>query len=282
MDESTRSISNDNVYIGKYYKTRVYSIADAIKAHQESHHPTLYNVPDAPLIAKVELYMQAEKKTRFVDNFSRIALIPHAFDHGEARTVLFLAKTQEIVNEAQSAGATLAGGVELIKEIQNGKLQLTDFQYVLAHPNILSELVVLRGLLKKRFPNPKAGTLGVDINDMVQRYLNGIQYRAVKDEFQQDFGLIEAVVGKLNMGNEKLEENLVYLLKDINEARPRREGRFITKCKLWSPPSTERFLIDPFLYVPENYEKASKDTSTTLDEESDDEEERQQREATAA
>lgn len=55
-----------------------------------------------------------------------------------------------------------------------------------------------------------------------------------------------------------LEQNLVALLKDIDSVRPKREGKFITRVLLKSPPSSEKFKIDPFLYIPEeNKQKAS-------------------------
>lgn len=230
----------------------------------------MYNVPNARLNAHIELHMQAEKKTRFVDNFSRISLTPHKFDHGEERTVLFFGKSQEVVQEAQNAGATLAGGTELIKDVQNGNLVLADYQYILAHPNILADLVALRGLMKKKFPAPKNGTLGTDVEEMVLRYLNGIQYRAVKDEYQQDFGLIEACIGTLDMDTKHLEENLIYLLRDIDQARPRRDGRFITRVLLKSPPSGEQLKINPFLYISENYVKTGKVQEIEEEEDVDD------------
>lgn len=48
-----------------------------------------------------------------------------------------------------------------------------------------------------------------------------------------------------------LEENLVALLKDVNKVRPKRDGKFITRVVLTSPPSGETLKIDPFLYIPE-------------------------------
>jgi len=53
------------------------------------------------------------------------------------------------------------------------------------------------------------------------------------------------------MENIKLEENLKYLLQDINSIRPKREGKFITRVLLKSPPSREQLKIDPFVYIPE-------------------------------
>lgn len=266
------AVSTDNVWIGKYYQWRVYSVAEAIQCHRETHHPTMFGVPDAQLFARIELNMQGEKKTRFVENFSRTAFIPNKYDHGEERTVLVFAKGQDVITEAQKAGATLVGGSELVKDIQNGKLQLADYQYVLSHPNMLAELVVLRGLMKKKFPNPKSGTLGPDISEMVQRYRNGVQYKAAKDEFQQDFGLIEACIGTLDMDAQHLEDNLVHLIKDVDSMRPRRDGKFVTRVILKSPPSGEQLKINPFLYIQENYVKTGKgrhQAAEEMDEEED-------------
>lgn len=128
---------------------------------------------------------------------------------------------------------------------------LTDYQYIIAHPNILAELVALRGLLKRKFPNPKSETLGTNLTEMIQRFSNGISYAAAKDEHQQDFGLITTCIGTLSMDSKQLEENLQSLLVDINTMRPKRDGRFITRVLLKSPPSREQLKIDPFVYVPE-------------------------------
>lgn len=86
----------------------------------------------------------------------------------------------------------------MIKDITNGELLLSDYQYVIAHPNILPELVSLRGLMKRKFPNPKGGTLGADLPDMIKKFANGISYSAAKDEHQQNFGLIKATIGHVS------------------------------------------------------------------------------------
>lgn len=67
-------------------------MVEAIQAHRETHDPTMYDVPNAPLDILIELNMQGEKKTRFVGNFSKLARIEYPFDHGEDRRVLAFAK----------------------------------------------------------------------------------------------------------------------------------------------------------------------------------------------
>ncbi|XP_058812444.1 large ribosomal subunit protein uL1m [Topomyia yanbarensis] len=276
IDDSWKQVPTDNCWVSKYYKWRVYTVEEAIKCHRETHHPTMYNVPNAPLYAHIELNMQAEKITRFVDNFQRMVAIPHRFEHNENRNIIVFAKGQDVLKEATDAGATLVGGVELIKEIQNGDLQLTEYPFVLAHPNILPDLVVIRGLLKKsKFPNPRQGTLGVNIPEMIERFSHGIQYSATKDENQKDFGSIVACLGTLEMEDKHLEQNLSTLLLDVDSMRPKREGKFITRVLLKSPPSGETLKIDPFLYVPEEGKAAPKKGSAAEEaaEESDEEDE---------
>lgn len=237
----------------------------------------MYNVPNAQLIAHVEINMKGEKGTRMVENFHRTAAIKNKFEHGEERTVLVLAKGQEFNEIGRNAGAALVGGSELVKDIQNGDLLLTDYQYVVAHPNILPDLVQIRGLMKKKFPNPKNGTLGTDIVEMVQRFINGIQYSAMKNEVAPEFGLVTAPVGTLDMNEKHLEENLVALIKDIDTMRPRRAGKFICRVLLKSPPSTEVFKIDPFLYVEEGKkEEVKKTTKATKQKVKDEDDEDEQ------
>lgn len=212
----------------------------------------MYGHPDAALLVDIELNMQAEKATRFMENFQRMAMIEHSFEHGEERQILVFAKGEDNLKAAQEAGAALVGGPDLIKNVQSGDVLLPDYQFVVAHPNIMADMVAIRGLLKRKFPNPKNGTLGVDLAGMVRQYLNGIQYSARKDEHQQNYGTIRTCIGRLDMDAAHLEANLVALLKDVNAVRPRRAGRFVTRVLLRCPPSREVLKIDPFVYIPES------------------------------
>lgn len=76
------------------------------------------------------------------------------------------------------------------------------------------------------------------------------------------------------MDTNHLEENLIALLTDINKARPKREGRFVTRVILSSPPSSETLKIDPFVYIPEERIITTTDTSKQATEEDADAEEK--------
>ncbi|KAJ3647279.1 hypothetical protein Zmor_019165 [Zophobas morio] len=268
VDDSARPLPFDDVYIMKYYRWKVYPFHEAVESHRQTHHPDMYNEPNSHLLARIELNMQGEKATRFVEDFSRIAAIPHKFEHGDERAIIAFSKTASVRQEALDAGAQLAGGVDLIKQIQNGGVSLQNFQYIIAHPDILPELVPLRGVMKRRFPNPKMGTLAVDLTGVTERLLHGISYSAKKDEHEKDFGLVEAVVGTLDMDSRCLEENFAALVQDVYRMKPKREGTFISRCLLVSPPSSEKFKVDHELYI------EVKDDNTQKDVEDDGEGER--------
>jgi large subunit ribosomal protein L1 len=227
----------------------------------------MYNIPNAPIYAHIELNMVGEKVTRIVDNFHRIAKIDYKFNHGEERKILVFTRGIENIEAAKKAGATMAGDASLIKAIQNGDLVVNEFQYVLAHTNMLPDLTHIRGLMKRRFPSPKNGTLGNNLEEMIQRFLNGITYSAIKDENQQNFAEIVSQFGTLDMNPQHLEDNLSSLLKDIDIMRPKREGKFITRVWIKSPPSKERFKINPFLFVPEEKDFTKKPSVSATSEE---------------
>lgn len=249
LDDTYKPKPVDDVYPLKYYQWVVYTAQDAVKAHQETHHPTMYNDPMAMVYAHIEINMEAAKKNRFLDSFSRLTLMPNAFPRDEERTILAFCKGAELIKAAMEAGATACGGSDLVKKIQEGKIKLGDYEYVVAHPNILTELVPIRGLMKKRFPNVRAGTLDPNLPERVKKFSGGVNYRVVKDEVQQNFGSTQVPVGRLDMDAKLIEENIDALLKDLQSARPKRDGLFITKCLIVSPPSKEMLKIDPFVHV---------------------------------
>ena len=241
----------DDVYLSSNYRWRVHTFEEAIQFHRETNHPTMCNVPNAPVVAQIELNMQGEKATRFVEGFSRMATIQHKFDHGEERSIIVFTKDMENLEIAKAAGATAFGGPDLIKKIQNGDVSMHDFEFALAHPNILPELVSIRGLMRKKFPNVKLGTLGPDLKGMIEKFQNGIKYKAVRDMNQQNYGEISTAIGSLDMDVKHLEENLVSILKDVDSMRPKRTGKFITSVLIKCAPSEELFKIDPFVYISE-------------------------------
>lgn len=83
----------------------------------------------------------------------------------------------------------------MIKLALKGNVRFNDYQYILAHPDIMPELLPLRGTMNKRFPSVKNDTLSVDIYNLVQKYLSGLMVVGERDKIQENFGLVETCIG---------------------------------------------------------------------------------------
>jgi hypothetical protein len=66
LEDWWKSSATDNVWTSRYYRWRVYSFEEGVRCHQETHHPTIYNQPNAPLNVTIELDMKAEKKVQYL------------------------------------------------------------------------------------------------------------------------------------------------------------------------------------------------------------------------
>ncbi|KAG5311975.1 RS8 protein, partial [Acromyrmex insinuator] len=243
-DDSKKSEPIDNVWISKYHKWKIYSFEEAVQNHRETHHPTIYNLPNESIKAFLELDMQGAKKTKFVDPFTRIVCLPHVFDHGQTRKLLVFCKSLEMEEIARGAGADYVGGKQLIKQIQNGQFSMKEYDIILSEPTILPDLLLIRGLMRKKFPSAKSGTLGTDLKTMVTKFLTGMRYTGKPHETLKSFGTVDVAFGTLDMDTKQLEENFATIIKDVNKVRPRRPGPFITRARITCSPSSEKFKVD--------------------------------------
>ncbi len=136
--------------------------------------------------------------------------------HGTGRTVrvLVFAKGAKL-DEAQAAGADHVGGEELIPKIQNdGWL---DFDVVVATPDMMGVVGRLGKVLgpKGLMPNPKAGTVTMDVTKAIQDIKAGkVEYRLDKAN------IIHVPVGKASFSEEQLLDNFNALLAAIQKAKP--------------------------------------------------------------
>ncbi len=136
--------------------------------------------------------------------------------HGTGKTVkvLVFAKGDK-ADEAQAAGADYVGGDELIPKIQNeGWL---DFDVVVATPDMMGVVGRLGRVLgpKGLMPNPKAGTVTMDVTKAVKDIKAGkIEYRLDKTN------IIHVPIGKASFTEEQLADNFQTLMDAIIKARP--------------------------------------------------------------
>ena len=176
----------------------------------------------------VELHVRLGVDSRHADQQVRGAVV---LPHGTGRTkrVLVLAKGPK-ADEAKEAGAEFVGDDDLIDKIQ--KENWFDFDVIIATPDMMGKLGRLGKVLgpKGLMPNPKAGTVTMDVTKAVNEVKAGkIEYRLDKSN------IIHCPVGKVSFGAEKIEENVKALMEAIIKAKPAAaKGQYIKSCSLAS------------------------------------------------
>ena len=168
-------------------------------------------------IAKFDETIEAHIRTgcdgRHAEQQIRGAVVlPHGT--GKSVKVLVFAKGDK-VDEATAAGADYVGGEELIPKIQNdGWL---DFDVVVATPDMMGVVGRLGRVLgpKGLMPNPKAGTVTMDVTKAVNDIKAGkIEYRLDKTN------IIHVPIGKASFTEEQLADNFQTLIDAIIKAKP--------------------------------------------------------------
>ena len=161
----------------------------------------------------VEVHVRLGVDSRHADQQVRGAIVlPHGT--GKSVRVLVFAKGDKI-KEAEEAGAEYVGGEELVAKIQHENW--FDFDVVVASPDMMGPVGRLGKVLgpKGLMPNPKAGTVSMNIGQAVKEIKAGkIEYRLDKTN------IIHCPIGKVSFGVEKLEENFNTLMGAIIKAKP--------------------------------------------------------------
>jgi large subunit ribosomal protein L1 len=175
----------------------------------------------------VELALRLGVDPKHADQMVRgTVVLPHGL--GKTARVLVFAAGEKI-REAEEAGADHVGGEELAKKIEGGWL---DFDAVVATPDMMRVVGRLGKVLGPRglMPNPKAGTVALDVAKAVQ------EIKAGKVEFRVDkTGIIHGPIGKLSFGTDKLKENAEALIGSVIKAKPSAaKGKYVKGVSLSS------------------------------------------------
>ncbi len=186
-------------------RTTLYDTTDAVELVQKTS--------GAKFDETIEAHIRLGVDSRHADQQVRGAVVlPHGT--GKQVRVLVFAKGDK-VSEAEAAGADFVGGEELIPKIQNdGWL---DFDVVVATPDMMAVVGRLGRVLgpKGLMPNPKAGTVTMDVTKAVNDIKAGkIEYRLDKTN------IIHVPLGKASFGTQKLLENFQTLMSAIIKAKP--------------------------------------------------------------
>ena len=183
---------------------RSYTIEDAM--------PLMQRVKYAKFDETVEICLRLGVDPKHADQMVRgTVVLPHGL--GKSKRVLAIA-VGEKQKEATEAGADVVGGEEMVEKIQGGFM---DFDAVVATPDMMRAVGKLGKVLGPRglMPNPKTGTVSVDIAKAVK------EIKAGKVEFRVDkTGIIHAPVGKTSFSSDALIANAHALVESIVKAKP--------------------------------------------------------------
>lgn len=161
----------------------------------------------------VEAHIRTGCDGRHADQQIRGAVVlPHGT--GKKVRVLVFAKGDKVA-EAEAAGADYVGGEELVPRIQ--KDGWLDFDVVVATPDMMGVVGRLGRVLgpKGLMPNPKAGTVTMDVTKAVNEIKAGkIEYRLDKTN------IVHVPIGKVSFTEEQLADNFKSLMDAIIKARP--------------------------------------------------------------
>lgn len=139
-----------------------------------------------------------------------------ALPHGTGKTVRVLVLAGEGKHaEAREAGADHVGLDDYIEKIQ--KDGWLEFDVLIATPDVMGQVGKLGRFLGPRglMPNPKSGTVTMDVGDAVG------QVKAGKIDFRVDkFGNLHTSVGKASFSEEQIHENALAFLKEVQRLRP--------------------------------------------------------------
>ena len=189
----------------KFDRANLYDVAEAISIVKQN--------ASSKFDETIEAHIRTGCDGRHADQQIRGAVVlPHGT--GKQVRVLVFAKGAK-ADEALAAGAEFVGGEELIPKIQNENW--FEFDVVVATPDMMGVVGRLGRVLgpKGLMPNPKAGTVTMDVTKAVNDIKAGkIEYRLDKTN------IIHVPLGKASFTEEQIADNFQTLIDAINKAKP--------------------------------------------------------------
>lgn len=206
--------------IKSYDRSKQYDLNDAVK--------TVIDTAKAKFDETIEIHVRLGVDPRQADQQVRgVLVLPNGT--GKTKKVLVVAKGDK-ADAATAAGADYVGAEEMIQRIQ--KDNWFDFDVMITTPDMMGVVGRIGRILgpKGLMPNPKSGTVTMDVAKAVQEVKAGkVEYRLDKT------AIIHCPVGKKSFGPEKLAENVTALMDAIVKAKPATaKGQYIKSVTLAS------------------------------------------------
>lgn len=195
----------------------------------------LYEIPEAVKLLKE---LKSGKFDETIEIAMKLGVDPKQADQnirgtvslpagtGKKIRVLAFAKGEKEV-EARDAGADHIADDETIEKIKGGWF---DFELVIATPDMMGSVGRLGKILgpKGLMPNPKSGTVTMDIGKAITEFKAGrIEYRVNK------FSDMNVMLGKISFSEDQIVSNVTTFLQTILRVRPPSlKGAFIESISL--------------------------------------------------
>ncbi len=213
---------NQKLALEKIEEGKVYTIDEASQLVKD----ITFTKFDASVDMDVRLGVDPRKANQMVRG---VCTLPHGT--GKEVRVLVLC-TPDKEEEAKQAGADYVGLDEYINKIKGG---WTDVDVIITMPSVMGKVGALGRVLGPRglMPNPKSGTVTMDIAKAVQ------EVKAGKIDFKVDkFGIIHSSIGKVSFDPAKIIDNAKEFMSVINKLKPAAaKGAYIKSVYLSSTMS---------------------------------------------
>lgn len=210
--------ANSKIEVGKEY-----SLEEAASLVKE----ITFTKFDSSVDIDVRLGVDPRKADQMVRG---VVSLPHGV--GKEVKVCVLC-TPEKEQEAKDAGADFVGLDDLVAKIQGG---WTDMDVIITMPAVMAKVGKLGRILGPRglMPNPKSGTVTMDIGKTVKEVKQG------KIDFKVDkFGIIHTSIGKVSFEADKIKENAEEILGMISKLKPSSaKGTYVRSVSLSSTMSS--------------------------------------------
>ncbi|MBP1616763.1 MAG: ribosomal protein [Bacteroidetes bacterium] len=188
---------------------------------------------DASVDVDIRLGVDPRKANQMVRG---VVSLPHGT--GKQVKVLVLCAS-DVEAAAKEAGADYVGLDEYIEKIKGG---WTDIDVIITQPAIMGKIGALGRILGPRglMPNPKSGTVTVDVAKAVKEVKSG------KIDFKVDkTGIVHTSVGKVSFSVDQIKDNTKEFINTIIKLKPAAAKGTYVKSIFLSSTMSQGIKIDP-------------------------------------
>lgn len=213
---------NQKVAYSKIEAGKAYPLSEATEKVKE----VTFTKFDASFDIDVRLGVDPRKANQMVRG---VVTLPHGTGK-QVRVLVLCAADAEAA--AKAAGADYVGLDEYIEKIKGG---WTDVDVIITQPAIMGKIGALGRILGPRglMPNPKSGTVTVDVAKAVEEVKKGkIDFKVDKN------GIVHSSIGKVSFTSEQMKDNVREFINTLIKLKPAAsKGTYIKSIYLSSTMS---------------------------------------------